>query len=457
MGSVSRVCFLIGIDAFSLQLPSIVFPMFLRSRFLLDESELGHYLGRFESLLAGSIIFSSLFYGHLSDKFSHFRPLFLSISFLLNAFFMITLAYSTSLLRILSTRLLCYAMSSVWVVCASYLTDFGNKNSKLKSTAFGYAAASYSLGRGIGSLTGGFLLSLGSLGNFGVKFLFLDEFSVPFLLTFVLQLIGVLASYTISTKSQEDSPRPLRSPESIASPLSRCSSFINLNENLDLNFDDFSPEIAVLPAPKSNLFRNIKMVFFSKSCRLSVLTYMTNQCGNSCTLVVIILFLSTLINYGGLGFTSLQVGLFFFSFGLLCVLFQFCVFCKIVEQFPLKIIFRIGALFIAIALSLLTFTAKFHPVFKILVLIFCIFSIAIGWITGSVAFTLAVATFPSNSSGSSTGLLNSCAALSKMIGATVSGSLFALLLRNGLTRFSGVIPCFFYLFSIILSFFTNKV
>ncbi|KAL0222742.1 hypothetical protein P9112_002132 [Eukaryota sp. TZLM1-RC] len=453
--------FAIVVDAFSITLPSVIFPELLRSRFQLTEGTIGSLMGVFDGVVSLSLMLSSLLIGHFSDFVS--RKFLLLIGLSSNALSLSILAYSTNIYWIFISRILGYSLNATWVLCSAFISDLTKHDSKLRCLSFAYSAAAFSLARALASGIGGVLVLDVDWG-----FLY-DPFSLPILFAVCFQIFGALivSLYVHDNRHVQSNVSQSTQGQSVSIP--RVSSVINsevsflATPDVLSEVDVITPESSLLNSSpdedpkatcqsKAGFVNGLLLISKDKTLLQSSLVYCFNQLGNGTTLVVLVLFNTLPLEQGGLGFTPRLAGIHFLIFGLLCVSFQVLFFKRLLNWLSLQKVFMMGSICIGVGNFLSPFAVFVSKNLTWPVLFLSIFLCAIGWICGSCALSMTVNCNKSSQTGLIHGALNSAVSIFRMIGSLSGGLLFGFFLYFQSPFLIGVWPLIIYLLVFVLAF-----
>ncbi|KAL0252121.1 hypothetical protein GEMRC1_001333 [Eukaryota sp. GEM-RC1] len=437
------------VDAFSITLPTVMFPDLLRTRFSLDQTAVSNLVGLFDSLVSASLILSSLAIGYFSDFFGR-KPLMI-LGLLANVISLSILAFSSNLPLIFIARICGYSLNGVWVLSCALISDHSGNNAKLRCLSFAYTASAWSFSRAIASGLGG-VLTFETHPSF-----FPDQFVLPVLTGCLLQVLGVVnvlffvsepRSTSIDSNAIRRVPSVLNS-ECPMTPMSagksdECTVPVLSDWTPSLIDDDRSRDGSKSTTTRVSFIQGLKLICSNRILLKSCLVYCINQFGNGATLVILVLFNTLSKEEGGLGFSSAAAGAHFLVFGLVSVLFQLVFVKRLLERFLLQKIVLVGQVSIAIGNLISPFSVVFSNPWPFL--LFSVVFIAFGWICGSLSLSICTNAAEScNCNGLVHGSLNSAVSVSRMMGSITGGLLFGSLVRIGIPWVIGLLPFISYL------------
>ncbi|KAG8213658.1 MFS general substrate transporter [Butyriboletus roseoflavus] len=293
-----------------------------------DETKVGYYAGLIESLFFVTQAMTVLQWSRASDHIGRKPVLLLGVFGLSISMFCFGL--SRTFTGLVLSRCITGALNGNVGVMKSMLGELTDSTNRAQG--FALLPIAWSLGMTLGPVIGGTLAR--PQDNFP------RLFSSPFWGEFPYFLpCGVAAGFAlltfVSTIFFLNESLPFRAtPEKHASSVDRESGGHQVNYATIDQQPEFTPPPSDAPMPLSKLLtapRVLRIANYGVLAILEIAFYSLQP-----------LFYSTPIEYGGLGFTPMKIGLWMACFGIFNGLFQACYFAPLIDRLGPKKLLRIG-------------------------------------------------------------------------------------------------------------------
>eukprot|EP00741_Cyanophora_paradoxa_P007476 tig00001130_g7231.t1 len=308
---------IVGLDALGLMFVTPFLPSLAREAFQFSEASVGTAVGLMQGAFNLANFSSSFYLGHLSDLHGR-RPLIL-LGLAAATLSVVSFGFSTAFWQAMVNRLLVGALDSNNAVVKAHLTDLVPTRDRAR--VFAYFGSTFALSRAFASAFSGVLtgIHLPALARY--------PYALPGLVGCLpLALLLVYCALALP----ESNPRALGRPAA-------------------------GPAGAAPRARQPSLLEGMRLVAADALLRRLFLINALHNFANGGLLVALVLFPTLKRSSGGLGFSTLEVGLSYFWFGISGFAFQVACFERCQRRYGIRALYLAGlALFVVASLGIST-------------------------------------------------------------------------------------------------------
>lgn len=381
----------IGCDALCFTIISPFLPEMIRERFGI-ESNVGTWVGAVTGGFVMARFFSSTYLGHLSDKYG--RKWLLVWSLFASVIGTVLFGFMPTLFLAFFVRFVEGLVSATTVLSKTMIIDISNNENR--AILIGYISAAFSISKSLSSAIGGVVVAVEKKRNSD------NPYIAACVLGGVILIVALVGGLLL--------PETRKKRESANSANSQ----------------------------KKGLIAGIVAIYSDRLVAVLVTMFGIQSFCNGSSNVIYILLMEERKENNGLGFTALEIGIFFTIFGISCFLFNVFFFKKLIEKFGLYKVHMIGALFqtiqtlifpLATVPYMINKNASFYWVYAICSVQVLVSTIGFMLLANTIQSMIVNVTDKSRQ-GLVQGTAQSVNNLARAIGPFVMGALFTLSIRT---------------------------